>query len=54
VSAPNLYGVASLLTRDPDRHASVLGISLGGWHRIAYTDWGPLSDPTPVESACGE
>jgi pimeloyl-ACP methyl ester carboxylesterase len=48
VSAPNLYGVASLLTRDPDRHASVLGISLGGWHRIAYTDWGPLSDPTPV------
>ena len=32
----------------PDRQASVLGLSFGGWHRIAYTDWGPLGDRTPV------
>jgi len=48
VSAPHLYNVAPPLARDPDRHASVLGFSFGGWHRIAYTDWGPLDDPVPV------
>ena len=48
MSAPNLYDVAPPLARDPDRQASVLGLSFGGWHRIAYTDWGPLGDHTPV------
>ena len=48
MSAPHLYDVVPQLARDPDRQASVLGLSFGGWHRIAYTDWGPLGDRTPV------
>jgi hypothetical protein len=36
------------LARDPDRQGSVFGLSLVGWHRIAYSDWGPLGDRTPV------
>ena len=48
MSAPYLDDVVPALARDPDREASVSGLSVGGWHRIAYTDWGPLGDRTPV------
>lgn len=48
MSALHLGDVTQPLARDPDRQASVLGLSFGGLHRIAYTDWGPLGDPTPV------
>jgi len=48
VSASHLDDVAPPLTRDPDRQATVFGLSVGGWHRIAYTDWGALGDPAPV------
>ena len=48
MSAPHLYDVAPPLARDPDRQASVIGFSFGVWHRIAYADWGPLGDRTPV------
>ena len=48
MSAPQPYDAAPPLARDPDRHASVFGLSVGGWHRIAYTDWGPLDDRTPI------
>jgi len=48
VPAPHFYDVVPPLARDPDRQASVSGLSVGGWHRIAYTDWGPLGDRTPV------
>jgi len=48
VSASHLSDVAPPLAREPDRKASTFGLSVGGWHRIAYTDWGPLSDRTPV------
>ena len=48
MSASHLDDVAPPLTRDPDRQATVFGLSVGGWHRIAYTDWGALGDPAPV------
>ena len=48
MSAPQLYDFSPPLAREPDREASVFGLSLSGWHRIAYTDWGPLGDRTPV------
>jgi pimeloyl-ACP methyl ester carboxylesterase len=48
LSAPPLVDVVPRLARDPDRQDSVFGLSLGGWHRIAYSDWGPLGDRTPV------
>jgi pimeloyl-ACP methyl ester carboxylesterase len=48
VSAPQLYDPGPPLAREPDREASVFGLSFGGWHRIAYADWGPLGDRTPV------
>jgi len=48
VSAHHLYAATPPLARDPDRQMSAFGLSLGGWHRIACTDWGPLGDPTPV------
>jgi pimeloyl-ACP methyl ester carboxylesterase len=48
VPASHLDDVAPPLTRDPDRQATVFGLSVGGWHRIAYTDWGALGDPAPV------
>jgi len=53
VSAPNLDDLASPLARDPDRQTSVFGFSAGGWHRIAFTDWGPLGDRTPVLCVAG-
>ena len=46
--APYPCDVEAPLARDPDRQGSVFGFSLGGWHRIAYSDWGPLDDRTPV------
>lgn len=48
MSISPLFDVARPLAREPDRQASVLAPSVGGWHRIAYTDWGPLDDRTPV------
>lgn len=27
---------------EPDRHSVVRGLSISGFHRVAYTDWGPL------------
>jgi pimeloyl-ACP methyl ester carboxylesterase len=33
---------------EPDRAGTVLGLSLTGFHRIAYVDWGPLEDAVPV------
>lgn len=34
--------------REPPRRGTVLGLSKASFHRIAYVDWGPLSDPRPV------
>jgi len=33
---------------EPDRGGTVLGLSLSGFHRIAYVDWGLLDDAVPV------
>ena len=46
--ASGLYDVVPPLSREPDREGSVFGLSFGGWHRIACTDWGPLADRVPV------
>lgn len=35
-------------TRQPDREDVVLGLSPSGFHRLAYTDWGPLDDKRPI------
>ena len=32
----------------PDRVASISGLSLTGYHQIAYTDWGPQGAAVPV------
>ena len=48
MSASYPRDAGALLVRDPDRQGKVFGFSLGGWHRIAYSDWGPLEDRTPV------
>lgn len=32
----------------PERHGFAYGLSTGGFHRIAYTDWGPLKDDIPI------
>jgi pimeloyl-ACP methyl ester carboxylesterase len=48
LSASYPRDAGALLVRDPDRQGKVFGFSLGGWHRIAYSDWGPLEDRTPV------
>jgi pimeloyl-ACP methyl ester carboxylesterase len=50
---PPIIGAKPPLARDPDRQTSVLGLSFGGWHRIALTDWGPRDDTTPVICAAG-
>jgi pimeloyl-ACP methyl ester carboxylesterase len=34
--------------RRPDREGVVLGLSPAGFHRLAYTDWGPLDDDRPI------
>jgi len=33
---------------EPDRAGAVLGLSLTGFHRIAYVDWGPPEGAVPV------
>jgi pimeloyl-ACP methyl ester carboxylesterase len=33
---------------EPDRQDFVLGAAFGSLHRIAYTDWGPRENTTPV------
>src|SRR4051812_44277942 len=32
----------------PDRHGMAYGLSTAGFHRIAYTDWGPLKEEAAV------
>jgi pimeloyl-ACP methyl ester carboxylesterase len=32
----------------PERRGSVAGLSATGFHRVAYVDWGPIDDETPV------
>jgi len=32
----------------PDRFGSIRGLSLTGYHHVAYTDWGPPKDDVPV------
>ena len=39
---------ASPLTREPDRHGVAQGVSMGGFHQIAYADWGPAEAEVPV------
>jgi pimeloyl-ACP methyl ester carboxylesterase len=39
-------GVRRELT--PARTGTILGLSLSGFHSIAYVDWGPLNDGVPV------
>jgi len=43
-------GAASALATAPvpDRHGIVYGLSTTGFHRIAYTDWGPPKDDVAV------
>jgi len=36
------------VSRLPDRGGVVLGLSSSGFHRLAYTDWGPLDDARPI------
>ena len=33
---------------EPDRVGFVRGLSLKGFHRVAYADWGPLDAPETV------
>lgn len=33
---------------EPDRTGTLLGLSLTGFHEIAYVDWGPVQAPVPV------
>jgi pimeloyl-ACP methyl ester carboxylesterase len=33
---------------EPDRRGAIRGLSLTGFHRVAYVDWGPLVSPNPV------
>ena len=35
-------------TLEPDRTGSHLGLSLTGFHPVAYVDWGPLHAANPV------
>src|ERR1700737_5396989 len=33
---------------EPDRRGSILGLSLTGFHEVAYVDWGPADAGVPV------
>ena len=33
---------------EPDRKGSIRGLSLTGFHNLAYVDWGPKEDDVPV------
>src|SRR5262245_40746912 len=33
---------------DPDRRGTVVGLSLTGFHEVAYVDWGPEEAAVPV------
>jgi pimeloyl-ACP methyl ester carboxylesterase len=40
---------ANPLTRlEPDRKGNILGLSLTGFHEVAYVDWGPIDGAVPV------
>src|SRR3954452_6632278 len=43
-------GAASASARapEPDRYGIACGLSTAGFHRIAYTDWGPLKEEAAV------
>ena len=46
-AAPNLMP-ASRRAPEPDRQGSIRGLSLTGFHEVAYVDWGPLKSSVPV------
>ena len=33
---------------EPDRRGTILGLSLTGFHEVAYVDWGPADAGVPV------
>lgn len=33
---------------EPDRYGFAYGLSTAGFHRIAYTDWGPIKEDAPI------
>lgn len=39
---------ASRGSSEPDREGSIRGLSLSGFHEVAYVDWGPKEDDVPV------
>jgi pimeloyl-ACP methyl ester carboxylesterase len=39
---------ASQRAPEPDRQGSIRGLSLTGFHDVAYVDWGPLKSSVPV------
>jgi pimeloyl-ACP methyl ester carboxylesterase len=43
-----MRGLKATKPRQSDREDAVLGLSPSGFHRLAYTDWGPLDEPRPI------
>jgi pimeloyl-ACP methyl ester carboxylesterase len=48
VRLPDAAASARATVPEPDRHGIAYGLSTAGFHRIAYTDWGPLKEEAAV------
>jgi pimeloyl-ACP methyl ester carboxylesterase len=48
VERPDSAASAPAAAPEPDRYGIAYGLSTAGFHRIAYTDWGPLNEEATV------